>query len=85
MAFTDEEFLSLRIGGAPGTPGRLLLIGRPRDGVVRVREWTSDTLVTEGEDSDVEVSELLEDIERAYDARLGVSEEMYRLRMWLAG
>jgi hypothetical protein len=82
-SLTDDEFLSLRIGGDAGQPARLLLIGRPRDGLVRVREWTTDTLNSEGEDFDVDPTDLLEDIERAYDARFEVSEELYRVRLWL--
>ncbi len=82
-SFVDDEFLSLRIGGDAGRPARLLLIGRPSDGVVRVREWNTNTLNTEGEDFDVDAMELLEDIERAYQARLEVSEEPYRVRTWL--
>jgi hypothetical protein len=81
--FTGDEFLSLTIGGDAGQPSRLLLIGRPREGSVRVREWTSNSLNTEGEDFDVDPAELLGDIERAYEARFTVSEEMYRIRSWL--
>ena len=84
-SFTDDEFLSLPIGGDAGQPSRLLLIGRPREGSVRVREWTSDSLNTEGEDFDIDPAELLADLERAYEARFAVSEEMYRIRTWLSG
>lgn len=83
--FTGDEFLSLTIGGDAGQPSRLLLIGRPRKGLVRVREWTSNSLNTEGADFDVDPAELLADIERAYEARFAVSEEMYRIRTWLSG
>jgi hypothetical protein len=83
--FGETEFLTLRIGGNEGTPERLLLIGRPRDGSVRVREWTSNSWNTEGDDFDADAMALLDDIERAYDARRPVSEEMYRVRLWLTG
>lgn len=85
MTFAEDEFLTLRIGGGPDTPERLLLIGRPRHGLARVREWTSNSWNTEGEDYDADATTLLEDIERAYDARRPVSEEMFRLRAWLQG
>jgi hypothetical protein len=83
--FAESEFLTLRVGGSPKVPERLLLIGRPRDGLVRVREWTSNSWNTEGEDSDIPASALLEQIEAAYDDRLPVSEEMFKVRHWLQG
>jgi hypothetical protein len=81
----QDEFLTVHIGAAAGTGEQLLLVGRPRDGVVRVREWTSDTMNTEGEDYTIDPSELLERIEEAYAARRQISEEIYRIRRWLEG
>ena len=81
----EGEFLTVRIGGALGVEERLLLIGRPNEGSVRVREWRSSTMITEGEDYDVDPGELLENIEQAYASRLLVSEEMYKIRRWLEG
>jgi hypothetical protein len=81
----QDEFLTLLIGAAPGSPERLLLIGRPRDGIVRVREWTSDTLNTEGDDYDIEIDEMLGQIEQAYKAHLTMNQEIYKLRRWLEG
>ncbi len=83
--FGDGEFLTLRIGGDRSHPERLLLIGFPSNGTVRVREWTSDTWSTDGTIYDIASAALLADIERAYESRLALSEEMYRLRGWLAG
>lgn len=83
--FGEAEFLTLRLGGAPGRPERLLLVGRPVNGLVRVREWTSNSWNTEGEDYDVPTGELLDRIEGAYAERVPVSEEMYRVREWLGG
>lgn len=82
--FGEGEFLTLRIAGDRSRPERLLLIGRPAYGTVRVREWTTDTWATEGVNYEIAPAELLGDIERAYDARRAVSEEMYRIRMWLS-
>ena len=80
------EFLTVRISGDPSTPERLLLIGRPReDGQVRVRSWTSKSWNTEGDDYDVASTELLADLELAYDARRLAGEEIYRIRRWLEG
>jgi hypothetical protein len=79
----QDEFLSLRIGGSAERPERLLLIGRPHEGSVRVREWTSNTWNTEGDDYDIDTVSLLEGLERAYADRHPISEEMYRVRQWL--
>ena len=82
----DDEFLTVQIGGGKaGQPERLLLIGRPHEGRVRVREWTTNTMNTKGDDYDLPPEELLEQIETAFAARRGVSEEMYRVRRWLEG
>lgn len=85
FAIGTDEFLSIQIAGASGTPERFLLVGRPYDGLVRVREWTSHTFDSAGEDFDVAPRELLEDIETAYAAGLGVRPEMYEIRLWLGG
>ncbi|MBL8982892.1 MAG: hypothetical protein JNL26_11960 [Gemmatimonadetes bacterium] len=85
LAFDEPEFLTLRVGGSPTTVERLMLIGRPRQGTVRVRQWTSNSWNTEGEVFEVAAATLLADIQRVYDAREQVSEEMYGIRRWLTG
>ncbi len=81
----DPQFLTVRIGGAKRGPERLLLVGRPYDGRVRVKEWETDSLNTSGEDYDIDPAELLEEIETAYGSSLGVTPEMYEIRLWLGG
>ena len=81
----EDEFLTVRVAGPPGQPERLLLIGHPREGVVRVREWTTATLNSEGEDYEMAPSELLEELETELAAQRDVSEEMYKIRRWLEG
>jgi hypothetical protein len=81
----EDEFLTLQIGGGKGRPDRLLLIGRPREGVVRVREWTTQTMNSEGEDADMDAGELLEQLEEAAAAHQPMNEDIYRLRRWLQG
>lgn len=85
LSFDEPEFLTLRLGGSPTEVERLLLIGRPRAGTVRVRQWTSNSWNTEGEILERDARELLADIQRTYDARRQVSEEMYGIRQWLTG
>ncbi len=85
LAFDEPEFLTLRLGGSPTEVERLLLIGRPRAGRVRVRQWTSNSWNTEGEILELDAGALLAEIQRTHDARRQVSEEMYGIRQWLAG
>ncbi len=80
-----DEFLSVRIAGGSGRAERFLLVGRPHEGLVRVREWTTDSYNTEGEDFDVDPGVLLADIETAYAAGLGLAPELYQIRLWLGG
>ena len=79
------EFLTIRVGGSATVPERLLLVGRPHDGLVRVHEWTTNTMNAEGEDYEIVPDELLTQLEDALAAQRQVSEEMYRIRMWLNG
>jgi hypothetical protein len=82
----ENEFLTIRLGGDAATAERLLLIGRPNeDGQVRVREWTSNSWNTEGDDYDVDAEELLESIQQAYDQQRLLGEEIYKVRRWLEG
>lgn len=82
----EDEFLTIRLGGDAATAERLLLIGRPNeDGQVRVREWTSNSWNTEGDDYDVDADELLVSIQQAYDQQRLLGEEIYKVRRWLEG
>ncbi len=78
-----DEFLSVQIAGGSGKPERFLMIGRPYEGLVHVREWSTQSFDTSGDDFDIEPGELLEDIENAYASGLGVRPELYAVRLWL--
>lgn len=80
-----DEFLSVRIAGGSGRAERFLLIGRPYDGRVRVREWTTHTFNSAGDDFDIDPAELLADLESAFAAGLGLAPELYQIRLWLGG
>lgn len=80
-----DEFLSVRMASSSGRAERFLLVGRPYDGRVRVREWTTNSYNSEGEDFDIDPAELLADIETSYAAGLGISPELYQIRLWLGG
>jgi hypothetical protein len=78
-----NDFLTIRLAGAAGEGERFLLVGRPYDGLVHVREWTARTFNTAGEDLDIDAVDLLADIESVYAAGRGVTPEMYEIRLWL--
>ena len=80
-----SEFLTLRVAAGQGEPERLLLIGRPEGGQVRVREWTSRSWNSEGDDYEIDAEVLLAGLERDFSARRAMSEEIYRVRQWLTG
>lgn len=81
----EHQFLTVRIGGGRTRRERLLLIGRPYHGQVRVREWDSDSWNTGGEDADVDPAVILEEIETAYASAIPVTPEIYQIRLWLSG
>ena len=78
------DALTVQIEGAPGRPDELFELGRPRDGVVRVRE---ETFGSTGAPREYEerAETLLARFERAQRERRRVSVELYALRQWLGG
>ncbi|MGQ0643462.1 MAG: hypothetical protein ACT4P6_22170 [Gemmatimonadaceae bacterium] len=82
---TTTELLTLQVAGGHGEPERLLLIGRPESGRVRVREWTSNSWNTAGDDYEIDAEELLAALERDFSARRAMSAEIHRVRQWLTG
>ena len=77
-----EDELVVQVGGGAGEPERLLHISRPVQGLVRVREWTSDDWNTPLE-RELSADALLRAIEEAARQRRRLSEELYRIRRWL--
>lgn len=85
MSFGEDEFLTLRVSGGAETSERLLLIGRPRAGSVRVREWTTETFNTAGNEYETPAAALLVSLEQAQAAGRSLGAELYRVRLWLNG
>jgi len=85
MSFGEDEFLTLRVSGGPPLPEHLLLVGRPRNGTVRVREWTTATFNSAGEEYDVAAGELLASLRDAHAAGRSLGTELYRVQLWLNG
>ena len=84
LPYGGDDVLPVMVGGGGGEPERLLHVGRPVDGMVRVREWTSDTWSAPVE-HELPADALLNELERAAQQRRRLSEEIYRIRLWLTG
>ena len=81
----DDLTLSVQVEGDAREAMRLYVIGRPAAGRVHVREWRGEDWTAGPLERDVDAADLLAEIERAYQQRRRVSEEMYRVRHWLQG
>jgi hypothetical protein len=75
--------LVVQVGGGRDEPERLLHISRPVDGLVRVREWTSESWNVPPAERELSARALLRAIEEAARQRRRLSEELYRVREWL--
>ena len=85
MSFGEEEFLTLRVSGGPTVAERLLLVGRPRQGTVRVREWTAETFNSAGQEYNIGAAELLSSLSATHAAGGSLGTELYRVQLWLNG
>lgn len=79
-----EETLTVQVVGSPERAERLLVISRPHGGRVHVRSWQTGQWGAPVEE-DVGTRELYAELERAVAERRRVSEDLYRLRLWLLG
>ena len=79
------EALAVLVGAGGGEPERLLRIGRPIDGQVDVLEWSGDDWTRPAQQRRQPAAELLAQLERAAEERRRMTEEIYRLRLWLQG
>ena len=78
------DTLTVHVEGARGTPDQLYVLGRPRGGVVEVREATVADAGTPREYAE-RAEELLARFERAQRDRRRLSVELHALRRWLEG
>ena len=76
------DTLTVLVGGGEGEPEQLLRISRPRDGLVRVLEWTSENWSAPFE-RELAADALLRALEEAAAHRRRLSEEIHRIRRWL--
>ena len=80
----DGAELTVQVAGGDGEPERLLRISRPRNGLVRVRELSSDDW-GRGDERELSAEALLRALEEAARQRRRLSEDLYRIRLWLVG
>ena len=63
----------------------MLMISRPADGRVRVREWSPANWASEPPETELAVDEVYARLARADRQRRRISVEMPRVRAWLGG
>ena len=68
------------IGGSASEPERLLLISRPVNGVVRVREWTSADWAAPPDERESPVEALYEEIEYAAKSGRAINLDLPTIR-----
>lgn len=82
---SGSDALSVQIDGGKGQPDRMLVVSRPRNGLVEVREFHygcgQSAPLEYTEDADV----LYGKIERLVRQRRRVSQSLAGLRLWLDG
>ncbi len=77
--------LAVQMGSGNGEPERLLYLSRPLDGMVRVREWSSDNWSTPAMEREMSAEVLMRAFEDAALQRRRLSEDLYAIRLWLTG
>ena len=81
----DEPTLSVQVEGTEREGMRLYVIGKPSAGRVRVREWRGEDWSAGPLEREMDAAALYAEFERAHRERRRMSEELYRLRLWLEG
>lgn len=79
------EELAVQMGSGKDEPERLLHLSRPQDGMVRVREWSSDNWSTPAAEREMPTEVLLRAFEEAARQRRRLSQDLYAIRLWLTG
>ena len=78
-------FLTVQIAPTAREPEHLILIGRPENGRVTVREWVGDGFGSPAVEREFEPAELYDRLERMNRAGRHFGQELYRIRLWLEG
>lgn len=78
-----DESLSVQVSGGDGEPEKLFVLGRPRDGMVDVREFRFGAEPLSPLDYTATAFELYDAFAQAQRKRRRLSEELYRIKLWL--
>jgi hypothetical protein len=81
----NEPTLTVQVEGTAREGLRLYVMGKPRAGMVHLREWRGEDWSAGPLEREIEASALYAEFERAHRERRRMSEELYRLRLWLEG
>jgi hypothetical protein len=81
-AFGGDE-LPLFIMGPGREPERLLLVGRPASGRVRVREWSGGDWSAPAAERDLLCTEIAAAVDRAVSEGRSVNQSPQAVRRWL--
>lgn len=68
-----------------GAPDRLIMLQRPANGRVHLREWSAHNWSGAPDERDVSVADALATFQDAYDARRRMSVSLKGIQAWLAG
>ena len=82
-AARDE--LPVFLMGPGAEPERLMLVGRPAAGWVRVREWSGADWSAPPSEREVACAEIADAVERAVRAGRRVNQSPHAVRRWLGG
>ena len=83
-AFAAPGELGVLISAGAGKPDRLLIIGRPSDDRVHVREWSTHNWSSAPDESEISLADALAIFQEAYDARRRMSVSLKGIEAWLA-
>lgn len=84
-AQAGRDEMPVIIGAGSGAPEQLLIVGRPRDGRVTVREWSGADWSAAPRVRALAADALYDEIERAERAGRRVNQGLYAVRLWLSG
>jgi hypothetical protein len=77
--------LGVLISAGGGEPDRLIVLQRPVNGRVRVREWSTHNWSGAPDEREISVADALATFQGAYDARRRISVSLKGIQAWLAG
>ncbi|HET7551778.1 MAG TPA: hypothetical protein VFK04_10810 [Gemmatimonadaceae bacterium] len=84
-AFVAPAELGVLISAGAGKPDRLLILGRPSDGRVHIREWSTHNWSSAPDESEISTADALAIFQDAYDSRRRMSVSLNGIQAWLAG